>query len=277
MGVNERTSGIGLRHVRIGLRDTDGTLAVPAGTAIGTAYNGRRAQSAVALTLAVPDPVKVPVPGDDRVWHTHVLPPTENSAGELRVTVNDTQLIALVTGTKQTGSTPKRVVGFGTDKQGDEPELVIWGCREVVEADEAEATYGTSKWETYYILNAIAFPKPSSFEYQSIQNDIYSITANDATVNRLGTAFTVAIEGYTKAEFQKIVTTEKYMLDAFLGDNAEVAFTLSQTPYESGVFNITLEGVVQTETTHWTRVTNTVTMVVAPGTDEKLIVEYEYE
>ena len=277
MSVNERTSGIGLRHVRVGLRDTDGVLAVPSGTAIGTAYSGRRAEGANALTIAVPDPVKVPVTGDDRVYYTWVLPPTENSAGELRVSVNDTQMIALVSGTLQFGSTPRRKVGFGTNNQGDEPELCIWGCRQVIEADEDEATYGTKKWETYYILNGIAFIKPSSMEYQQVQNDVYAIQANDATVSEMGTAFTEVLNGFTKAEFLKIVTTKKYMLDAFLGDAAEVAFVLSQTPYEAGIFNITLEGAVQTETTHWTRVTDTVTMVAAPGSGEKLIVEYEYE
>jgi len=277
MAVNERTSGIGLRHVRVGLRDTDGVLAVPSGTAIGTAYSGRRAEGANALTIAVPDPVKVPVTGDDRVYYTWVLPPTENSAGELRVSVNDTQMIALVSGTKQFGSTPRRKVGFGTNNQGDEPELCIWGCRQVIEADESEATYGTKKWETYYILNGIAFIKPSSMEYQQVQNDVYAIQANDATVSEMGTAFTDVLNGFTKAEFLKIVTTKKYMLDAFEGDAAQVTFTLSQTPYESGIFNITLDGVVQSETTHWTRVTNVVTMLIAPGLAAKLIVEYEYE
>jgi len=259
------------------LRDTDGVLAVPSGTAIGTAYSGRRAEGANALTIAVPDPVKVPVTGDDRVYYTWVLPPTENSAGELRVSVNDTQMIALVSGTKQFGSTPRRKVGFGTNNQGDEPELCIWGCRQVIEADESEATYGTKKWETYYILNGIAFIKPSSMEYQQVQNDVYAIQANDATVSEMGTAFTDVLNGFTKAEFLKIVTTKKYMLDAFEGDAAQVTFTLSQTPYESGIFNITLDGVVQSETTHWTRVTNVVTMLIAPGLAAKLIVEYEYE
>jgi len=259
------------------LRDTDGTLAVPAGTAIGTAYSGRRAEGANALTIAVPDPVRVPVTGDDRVYYTWVLPPTENSAGELRVSINDTQMIALVSGTNQFGSNPRRKVGFGTNNQGDEPELCIWGCRQVIEADEAEATYGTKKWETYYILNGIAFIKPSSMEYQQVQNDVYAIQANDAVVSEMGTAFTDVLNGFTKAEFLKIVTTKKYMLDAFLGDAAETAFVLSQTPYETGVFNITLDGVVQNETTNWTRVTSTVTMVAPPGASTKLIVEYEYE
>ena len=277
MGANEITSGIGLRHVRVGLRDTDGTLAVPAGTAAGTAYRGLRAEGANALTITVPDSVRVPVTGDDRVYHTWNLPPTENSAGELRTSKNNIPLAVLIAGTKQWGSPNRRKMAFGSDKQGDEPTLVIWGCRQVIEADESLAAFGQKRWETYYILNAIGHLRPSTFEYQRVQEDIFSIIANDATVTEMGTALTEAVNGCTKAEFLKIVTDKKFMLDAFVGDAAQVTFTLSETPYESGVFNVTLDGVVQSETTHWTRVAGVITMLVAPGADAKLIVEYEYE
>jgi len=277
MGANEITSGIGLRHVRVGLRDSDGTLDVPAAQAVATAYNGLRAEGATALTITVPDPVRIPVAGDDRVYYTWTLPPTENSSGELRVSKNNIPLIALVSGTSMWGSPNRRKIAFGTNKQGEEPPLVMWGCRQVIEADESLAAFGNKKWETYFILNAIAFVRPSTMEYQTVQEDIYSVIANDATVTELGAAFTNATHGCTSAEFLKIVTDEKFMLDAFSGDGANTIFNLSQTPYESGIFNITLDGVVQHETTHWTRVTSVLTMLVAPTSGAKLLVEYEYE
>ena len=277
MGANEITSGLGLRHVRIGLRDTDGTLAVPAGTAAGTAYRGLRAEGATALTIAVPESTRIPVTGDDRVYYNWQAPPTETASGELRVSKNNIPLIALVTGTNEWGSPNRRKVGFATDVQGEEPEIVLWGCRQAIEADETLAAFGTKKWETYFILNATANVRPSTMEYQTVQEDIYSIVANDSTVTELGNAFTTGTHGFTKAQFLKIVTDKKFMLDAFIGDNAQVLFTLSQTPYETGIFNITLDGVVQHETTNWTRVGAVITMLVAPGTGTKLLVEYEYE
>lgn len=277
MGANEITSGIGLRHVRIAERDTDGTIKVPAATVIGTAYPGLRAEGATAFTITVPDSVRVPVTGDDRVYYTWLLPPTENSAGELRVSKNNIPLIALVTGTNMWGSPNRRKIAFGTDKQGMEPSLCIWGCRQVIEADETRADFGQKRWETYYILNGIATVRPSTMEYQSVQEDTYSIVANDATVSELGAAFTSVLHGFTQAEFLKIVTDKQFMLDAFLGDAAQVTFTLSQTPYETGIFNITVDGVVQHQTTNWTRVTTVVTMLVAPADGAKLLVEYEYE
>lgn len=277
MGANEITSGIGLRHVRVALRDTDGTIDVPAGQAVATAYNGLRAEGATALTITVPDPVRIPVTGDDRVYYTWTLPPTENSSGELRVSKNNIPLIALVTGTSEWGSPNRRKIGFGTDKQGEEPELCIWGCRQVIEADESLAAFGLKRWETYYILNAIAHVRPSTMEYQTVQQDVYSIIANDATRSELGATFTTGVHGFTKAEFLKIVTDKKFMLDAWAGDGATTVFNMSQTPYESGIFNVTLDGVVQHQTTHWTRVGAALTMLVAPTSGAKLLCEYEYE
>lgn len=277
MGANEITSGIGLRMVRVALRDTDGTIKVPAGTAVGTAYNGLQVGGARALTITVPDAVRVPVTGDDRVYYQWQLPPTENATGELRVSKIAHPIIALVTGTKQWGSPNRRKIGWGTDKQGEEPEIVLWGCRQVIEADESLAAFGQKRWETCYVLNALAHPRPSTMEYQTVSEMIFSVVANDATVNELGTAFSIAINGFTKAELLGIVTDKKYMLDAFLGDNSQVTFTLSQTPYETGIFNVTKDGVVQHYTTHWTRSGAVITMVSAPALNAKLLVEYEYE
>ena len=277
MGANEITSGIGLRHVRIALRDTDGTIDVPAAQTVDEAYRGLRAEGATALTVTPADPVRIPVTGDDSVYYTWQLPPTENSAGELRVSKNNIPLIALVMGTKKWGSPNRRKIAFGTDAQGEEPSLILWGCRQVIEADESLAAFGNKRWETYFILNAIASVRPSTMEYQGVQEDVYSIIANDATVTEMGAEFTEDTHGCTKAEFIKIVTDKKFMFDAWSGDAAQLTFNLSETPYESGVFNITLDGVVQTETTHWTRVTTVLTMLVAPGDGAKLICEYEYE
>ena len=277
MGANEITSGIGLRHVRVAERDTDGTMKVASGTAIGTAYAGLRIGGSRAFTITVPDAVRVPVAGDDRIYHTWQLPPTENSAGELRVSKFASPVVALVTGTKHLGSPNRRKNHWGSDKQGEEPNIVIWGSQQVVEADKALAAFGQKRWLTYFILNGIAHPRPHTMEYQTVTEMIYSVVANDATVTELGEAFTETTHGCTSAEFISIVTNEKYMFDAFLGDAAQLTFTLSQTPYESGVFNVTLDGVVQTLTTNYTRVTNVITMLVAPGADAKLLVEYEYE
>jgi len=277
MSANEMVSGIGLRHVRVALRDTDGTIDVPAGTAVATAYNGLQISGAIGLVLTVPDAVRIPVPGDDRVFYTWLLPPTENKSAELRVNKKDHNVIALITGTLQWGSPNRRKIAFNTDKQGEEPELVLWASRQVIEADETLATFGTKKWETYYIPNCLAYPRPPGMEYQTIGTMTYSVQLNDAAITELGQSLTLVTNGCTKAELFEIVTDKKFMLDAWMGDNIVATFNMSQTPYEAGVFNVTIDGVVQDLTTDYTRVAGALTFVVTPASGAKIICEYEYE
>jgi len=261
----------------VALRDTDGTIAVPAGTATATAYSGLQISGATALTLTVPDAVRIPVPGDDRVFYTWLLPPTENKTAELRVNKKDHNIIELITGTLQWGSPNRRKIAFNTDKQGEEPELVLWACRQVIEADETLAAFGTKKWETYYIPNCLAYPKPPGMEYQTIGQMTYSVQLNDASITELGQTLTVVLNGCTRLELIEIVTDKKFMLDAWVGDNVVTVFNMSQTPYETGVFNVTIDGVVQDLTTDYTRVAGALTFIATPASGAKIICEYEYE
>ena len=277
-GINEMMSGIGLRYVYVAERDTDGTIKVPSGTATATAYRGLRVSGANAFTLAVADAVRVAVTGDDRVYHTWQLPPNENSAGELRVSKGDNAVVSLITGTLQHGSPERNTVGFGTDKQGEEPNLIMWASRQVIEASEALASFGQKRWETYYLMSALAFPRPAPMEYQTVGEWTYSIVANDASIDQVGRTFTVVVNGYTSAEFLRIVSIGKYMLDAFIGTGAVSLFNLSETPLNSAnsPLVVTVNGVIKQPTTDYTFSTNQILFGAPPALAAKVLVEYEY-
>ena len=276
MAQQEVSTGIGLRRVRVALRDTDGAIDVPAGQAVATAYNGLRISGALALTMTVPDPQRVVASGDDRAYHTFQLPPTETPTGELRVSKVNTDIVALLTDTKEFGSDPVRKVGFATDKQGEEPAIVMWGSRQAIDSEEESATFGRQIWQTCFFMNTLASLRPPAMERAVVGEMIYAIAANDSAVDSLGTLFTSALHGFTKAPFIWIVTRDKYMLDAFVGDGATTVFTLSETPSTNDVTNVTVDGVVQQETADWTVSGNVLTMVAAPAAAEKLIIEYTY-
>jgi len=276
MSENEITSGIGLRHVRVALRDDDGAIEVPSDTAVGEAYAGLQVSGARALTIAVPDPNRVEVVGDDRIYYTWQLPPTSNPTGELRVTKVNHPVIAMLTGTKQWGSPNRRKIGWATDQQGLEPSIILWGSRQVIEADEVLSAFGQKRWETYIFLNAVATPRPPTMEYQAVGEMTYSIVANDSTVDELGVSFTDETNGFTKAAFVRVVTDGRFMLDAFVGNGTEKTFELSQTPTDDSLFDVAIDGVVKYETTHWTVSGNEITFVSAPSNGAKIIVEYEY-
>ncbi len=278
MSENEVTTGIGLRHVRVALRDDDGTILVPSGTPHNEAYRGLRISGALGLTPTIPDPQRVTARGDDRAYHTFQLPPTETPTGDLRVSKTNLDVIALLTGTLNFGSGDRRKVGLATDEQGDEPEIVLWGCRQGIDSEEGSVLFGQRIWQTYVFLNALATLRPSAMEDAAVSEFVYSLVANDATVDENGHTFTVGHEGFTKAAYVLVVTKNKYMLDAFLGDAVHRTFTLSETPVSGQALSVYEDGVLAAVTTDYTVTTNVLTFVGGnvPTNDAKIMVEYEY-
>jgi len=273
MSRNEVSTGIGLRHVRVAERDTDGTIKVPSGTAHNVAYSGLRIEGANALALAIPAPQRVSAQGDDRVYHTFTLPPTEVASGDLRVSKTNMNVIALISGVKVFESPTMRAVGFGTDKQGLEPAVVLWGCRQAIDSEGGSAYFGQQVWQTYYCPNAELNVQPASMENAAVGEVVYNVTCNDATKGHLGETFTTLLNGFTKAQYLMIVTLNHLMIDAFTGDAVHRAFTLSQTPSTGSVERCTVNGVINTA---YTRVTTTVTFTTAPAASAKILFCYEY-
>jgi hypothetical protein len=274
---NLESTGIGLRMVRVALRDTDGTIAVPSGTPVGTPYGGHRISGANALTVTLPESQKVSAKGDDRIFYTFNLPPTESPSGELRVSKFNATVAALLTDTNVFGSTPWKKVGLGTNKQGEEPAIVLWGSSQAVDVEEGSSTFGVQIWQTYIFLNALASLVPSPKEESNVTQWMYRVIANDSAVDELGSTLTEAIHGFTAAPYIMVVSPHKFWIDAFEGKDSETEFTLSQTPASGAVLNVSLAGVVQTLTTHYTVSEGVVTMLAPPADGVKLLVEYGYD
>lgn len=269
------TTGIGLRKVRAFLRDTDNMPEVLAGIATGTKWEGYVMDGALAMTPTIPEPNRVPARGDDRIYYTFNLPATEGVTGELRLSKLHMQFAAAIAGTKVFGSTPTRKLGLATDKVGLEKAVIMYSCRQGIDSEEGSSFFGQQCWQTYVFLNAIATLIPPTQEDQAVGESRYSVSANDATVDELGRQFTEDLNGFTQSPFLVVVTRDIFHLDVFLGDNAEVDFTLAHTPTATSQTVVSIDGVVQH--TDWSETDGVVTFVAAPGTDAKVIVEYEYE
>lgn len=277
MARNEVTTGIGLRHVRVALRDDDGTIEVPAGTVAGTAYNGVQIGGAQALTLNIPDPQRVVARGDDRAYYTFNLPPTETPTGELRVSKTNSAVIALISETKVFGSpVTRRKLGMATDKQGLEKAVVLWGSRQAIDSEDGSQYFGQQVWQTYVCLNALATLRPATMEDATVGLVNFAITANDATVDELGQLFSEDVNGFTKSSYLMIITLGKFMLDAFLGDNSKTEFTLSQTPTGADVVQVSVDGVIMENDVDYTLTDDVIEFVETPEDGAKIIVEYEY-
>jgi len=159
---------------------------------------------------------------------------------------------------------------------GDEPPVVLWGSRQAIDSEEGSADFGEPKWHTYILLNAVCALRPASMEDAAVGEFVYSIAANNAAVDELGSAFTKVQHGFTKGPYLIVVTDGKYGLDAFVGDGTETEFTLSETPTATGVVVVAVDGVVKAETTDWSEANGVITFVAPPADGAKVIVEYEY-
>lgn len=276
---NEISTGIGLHHVRVALRDTDGAVAVPAGTPHDEAYPGLQISGALRLNIAVPESQRVTARGDDRAYYTFNLPPTEVPTGQLGVSKTNIDVIALLTGTKNFGSGTTEKIAFATDKQGEEPAIVLWGMQRGIDSQPGSTTFGQRIWRTYILLNALASVQPSSMEDATVGEFVYSLVANDATVDENGHTFTTTDEGFTAASFIMVVSLGKFMLDAFEGDAVHRSFILSQTPRTAAIITVYEDGVQATVTTDYTVTAGVLTFVPGniPANDAKIMVEYEYD
>jgi len=229
MAINEKATSIGLRQVYVGLRDSDGTMAVPAGTTVGTAYAGVRALKARAFTITPAEPQRISASGDDGVYYTFQEAPDDVPSGELRTQISDTALIKLMTSTKDFGSGEERNVVIGSDKVGQEQALIIWGSRKAADTDGGQSHYGNVIWETYILLNAIASARPSGMERSTVGEFTWSIAANNSSVDQFGRTFTEAIHGCTEAPFVIVHTRQPFFMDKFHGNGSETDFTLTKT------------------------------------------------
>ena len=169
MAINEKATAIGLRQVYVGVRDSDGTMKVPDGTAVGTAYPGIRALKARALTITPAEPQRISASGDDAVYYTFQESPDDVPSGELRTQISDIALIALMTSTKDfaRGISSPPWSWVRQDRPGGVPDYLGFAARPW-DTDTGQAHFGNTIYETYILLNAIASARPSGMERSTI-------------------------------------------------------------------------------------------------------------
>jgi len=261
-------TGIGLRHVRIGPRDPDnGTMLMPADHVVGAVYPGIQLSGAATLTLTPPEPERVPARGDDAVYWTFHLPPTEGWTAELTCSKLDLPAIAMITGVLAWGEAALfEGLAMGTDREGLETDLVFWGQRKAVDTDPASESYGAEVWEAWEVLCCKMTPLPPSKEQSAVGESRYSITLQKVSKRIVGEPFTVDDHGCTKAVlFPVIAKTGKLFYDYDVGDGLVVDFVLTHTPTSATDIYVYVDGV---ETAAgWTLdvETKTVTFSAAPA------------
>jgi len=270
-------TGIGLRHIRIGPRNpTDGIMSMPDDHVVGTTYPGIQLSGAATLTLTPPEPERVPARGDDQVYWTFHLPPTEGWTAELTCSKLDLPAIAMITGVEQWGEAALfEGLAMGSDREGLEADLVLWGQRKGVDTDPNSESYGAEIWEAWEVLSCKMTPLPPSKEQSTVGESRYSITMQKVAKRIVGELFTEADHGCTKAVlFPVIAKPGKLFYDFDVGNAVQDAFVLTHTPTSATDIYVYVAGTEEQAGWSLDVATKTVTFVAAPDDGDALAFMY---
>ena len=271
------TTGIGLRHIRIGRRNgVDGVMELPADHVVGTTYPGIQLSGAATLTLNPAEPERVTARGDDLVVHIFHLPPTEGWTAELTCVKQDLPAIAMVSGVLQWGESALfEGLAMGTDREGEEPDLIIWAQRKGADTDPASGTYGQEIWEAVELLCAKMTPMPASREQSTVGEFRYAMTLQKAARRITGEVLTVLDHGCTKATmFPVVAKPGKLFYDYDIGNAVQVEYVLNHTPTSATDIYVYVAGTEEPAGWSLDVGTKTVTFTSAPDDGDSVCFMY---
>lgn len=274
---NVISTGVGMRFAAVFLLDEDdGGIAVPSGQAVDDGWGGYTVSGVEALTLSMPEAQRIAARGDDAVFYTFTLPPTESLTGSLRVAKDDLDVQAALSGVERFGSSPWPRVLLGSDQQGYEPSIIIHGQQRAINADKSSPYFGQTVWRNYFLLNATGQLQPAGMEDQQVTTVQYSLACNQSTRTIFIEEIDDTTHGCQAAAMMKMITLGRLRLNAFVGDGTTTDFVLSttETLRSSGTFEVWVNG-VQDATATLDEATKTISFTSAPAADAKIIVAFE--
>ena len=252
------------------------TVALPAGTAVSgsVGYYGIRHSGAKVLTINDPVPRVLPHVGDDGVIALQVLPALEPANGELHVDKTNDVVDAIAGNVKPFQVGEMNLEGVSTSQRGYENQVGAIAYSFAEDTDPDSSHFGSTIWDLRIFPKATVFQRDSGYG-QDVNERVYSFTPGYVTTHLWGTAFTMAVEGFTRAQIIRGVSQYKPTVVSFLGDGASKAF-----PFDSAVPAILaskvivwVNGVLQS--TGILSTVNGVGFNVAPASGAVIVVFYE--
>jgi hypothetical protein len=255
--------GVGFRKVTLFALDGNGDV-LPTGT---TAYEGLEIVGAKALTLDEPEPRVITHTGDDRVLDVDSLPPSEAMTGELQISGVDDDFDDLVTDRISVTVGNLRVMGMGTNVDGNENQVGVLAYRQTLDGD------GARKWDARIIPKCLLIPRPSGFD-ETPEVHRYAVRPQMSGKHIWGTSFASGTEGFTRAQVLRMVSNYQPKLVGFVASGGEKDYALptASPAVSSDEINVWVGGVLQT--TGVTKATTQIQFAATPATDAVILVLY---
>jgi len=273
MSASKIASGAGLRHVRFWLIDSNG---YPDGTQSGSdGYAGTRIEGAKTFTANLPDVQTIRHTGDDRVFAQDSLPPTELETAALTTGKTNLTVDALLTDTLVRTLGDLQIAVRGTDKQGFEPTVCIYGWRQSVDTDDtAGSNYGRRQYHTVLYPKARVVPKGGSMAEQTADENAYNLIPTPVQKYPWGEAVDETHEGATETIKFEIKSDNPWVMERYTAPGAVVNFLTDFTPISAAKCQAWDDGIAATVSAVDT--TNKfITLSAPPSAQSVVVILYE--
>lgn len=245
MAQTQIASGSGLRNIRAWLIDSDG---FPNSTQSGTnGYSGFLIDGAKSFTSNVPDSQFITHTGNDQAFAQDVLPPTELENASLTTGKTNLSADALLSATKVEELGGDLVMGgMSTNKQGCEPQVVLMGWRQALDADPASDDFGLRRYNTNMYPSARTIPQAGNAEEGGDDVNNYNVAPTVVTGTPWGVSFTELTNGFTRGQRMRFISDNPLMMEGFDTDGAETVFSLDFAPITVAKTHVWYYGTPQT-------------------------------
>jgi hypothetical protein len=201
------------------------TVVVAKGVAVSGSvpYYGIKGTGAKTLTITDPAPRVIPHIGDDGIFNLQVLPPLEAITGELVTDKTNDILDKIAGSTKSYAVGEMNMFGMGTNMRGFEGTLAGLAYAAAQDADPDSANFGQTLWDFRVFPKANVFARDTGYRAEDNER-MYTFTPMYTTAYPWGVQYTLATEGFVRAQMIRGVAQYKPTMVSYLGDGSTVAF-----------------------------------------------------
>lgn len=266
-------SGVGLRHVRVWLLDTAG---YPDGDQSGTVtgYDGIRVEGVKSFQGNIPDVQTLTHTGDDRPFAQDSLPATTIETATITTGKTNLTLDAALRGESIHNIGDLQIDGMGTDSQGFEAQVCVYGWRQALKTGDGDAAYGARQYITHFYPSARLVPKGAGMSEGQTDENGYNLTATVVNKYPWGLAFSEVNNGFTEAVKLRVISDNPLMMERFTGDGTAVNFHLTYAPISTAKTLAYSNGTAATVSAVNTT-TYYATLSAAPTNGAKVVFLYE--
>jgi len=256
---------VGLKYAAIFELNSNGR---PAATGT-TAYEGVEVEGEKAFSLTIPDPRKIVHSGQDRVLAVDYLPATEAAEGELRVSVEDQAVLALITDVLSYSVGEAKFVPIGTDRQGEEPQVGMMLYQQALDAAGKQR-----HWRCFIIASARCIPIVAGMG-ENAEDTRFKVAPSPTTKTLWGETLDADTAGASEATILIGMTKGRPKLVAFKANGSATDFSFPASAPARDVATISVWKNGTLVSSGLTPAVDKITFSVAPTSGDDIVVLYE--